>query len=84
MLCEGGADILQTTEAGIGPLYLAIKAKSYDCARYLVEQGASIYLSDQIKRDFSPVFAAITTAQVPILELLCDRVKDQMDQFKDS
>lgn len=59
MLHEAGADINKTSPAGIGPLYLAIKAEEFECVRYLIEEGATIWYSDPIRMDYSPVFIAI-------------------------
>ena len=83
-LYENGADINQTSAAGIGPLYLAIKNKSLDCAKFLIDAKAKIYFQDEIRRDFSPVFIAITTAQQPMIEMICDEVKKELDNYRDS
>lgn len=83
LLHEAGADIEKTSPAGIGPLYLAIKSRKPDCAKFLIDNGAKSYLPDPIKIDYSPVFIAVTTAQVSILEMFCDR-GDQLDTYVDS
>lgn len=51
--------------------------------RYLIDAGASVYLSDPVRVDYSPAFIAVRTAQIPAIELMCDE-GEQIDQFKDS
>lgn len=83
MLHEGGADINQTSPAGIGPLYLAIKAGQLECVRYLIDEGAELYYSDPIRVDYSPVFIAVKMEQIPSIELMCD-IGAKLDSFVDS
>ena len=82
-LVESGADVNVTSPAGISPLYLAIKARNIDCIRYLYEKGAKSYYDDAIWVDFSPVFLAVTTCMVSVLEIMCDNRED-LDSYKDS
>lgn len=82
-LVENGADVNLTSPAGISPLYLAIKARNIECIRYLFEKGAKSYLNDPIWVDFSPVFLAVTTCMVSVLEIMCD-LKEDLDSYKDS
>jgi ankyrin repeat protein len=55
---EAGANVNITTINGIGPLYLAVKGSSIECASYLLSQGAEIYYNDIRKVDNSPVIFA--------------------------
>ena len=73
MMHEAGADIEKTSPAGIGPLYLAVKSRKPECAKYLVDNGAKSYLPEAIRVDYSPVFIAVMSAQVSILEMFIDR-----------
>ena len=82
-LVENGADVNITSPAGISPLYLAIKARNIECIRYLFEKGAKSYFADAIWVDFSPVFLAVTTCMVSVLEIMCD-LKEDLDSYKDS
>jgi len=82
-LQESGADVNLTSPAGIGPLYLAIKARNIDCVRFLIEKGAVSYFRDQIWVDFSPVFLAVTACMVSVLEIMCDN-GENLDEYKDS
>lgn len=40
LLLENGADLNVLNEKGIGPLYMAIKGKSYSCIKFLVRNNA--------------------------------------------
>ena len=82
-LLASNADLNKTSPAGTGPLYLAIKSRKPRCAALLIEKGAKVYLDDHIKRDFSPIFAAVMTAQVSILEKVAD-LGVPLDEMKDS
>ena len=62
MLYESGADVNQTSPAGIGPLYLAIKNQHVESVRYLIDAGAEMYFDDKIRVDYSPIFVAIRSA----------------------
>jgi len=83
LLHESGADVDQTSPAGIGPLYLAIKAGQEDCIRHLIDAGASLFLRDPIRVDYSPVFVAVRTGSLAAIEMMCD-TGAQLDDFKES
>ena len=72
LLHANGADVDQTSPAGISPLYLAIKAQHKDAASFLLDAGARPYYSDPIKVDYSPVFIAVKMSQVSVIEMICD------------
>ena len=83
LLHANGANVDQTSPAGIGPLYLAIKAQQTEAVSFLLEAGARPFYSDPIKVDYSPVFLAVKMSQVSVIEGMCD-TGAQMDEYKDS
>jgi len=64
-------------------LYLAIKADNIDCVDFLIGAGAKVYLNDPIRVDYSPVFIAIRSGKIPVIEMVCDQGVD-IDEFRDS
>ena len=82
---SNGADIDKTSPAGIGPLYLAIKAQQTKAVQYLIEGEASLYFNDPIKVDYSPVFMAVKIGHVGYIEMMCDALDSgEIDTFYDS
>lgn len=84
LLFENDADFNLTSPAGIGPLYLAIKARQTEAASFLIEAGANLYINDPVKVDYSPIFIAIKTAQLPIIEMMADTAGKELDSYRDS
>ena len=84
LLVDNGAEIDKTSPAGIGPLYLAIKAVQLEVIEYLLSKGAQIYFSDPIRVDYSPIFIAIKTDNVKVVEALTDHADRNLDDYMDS
>lgn len=59
LLYKAGADINLTNMNGVSPLYLAIKGRRFDCAKFLIEHKAIVHYSDKDHSKFSPLFFAI-------------------------
>ena len=72
MLFKGGADINLINKHGVSPLYLAIKGRHYECAKYLIERKAIVHFNDSNHAQFSPLFFAIKQGDIRFLELMCD------------
>jgi ankyrin repeat protein len=83
-LYESDADMNLTSPAGIGPLYLAIKARQIEASSFLIEAGVQLYINDPVKVDYSPIFIAIRTSQIPIIEMMVDQCGGSLDEFRDS
>ena len=75
-LVKAGADVDVLNNAYLSPLYLAIlngKDSDYDCADYLIEQGALSFIDgNDEQRDRSAIFLAIRIDEPKLLESMYD------------
>ena len=75
-LVKQGANYDLLNKASLSPLYLAVlngKDSEYECAEYLLEQGAQSFIdgTDE-EKDRSPIFLAIRQDQPTLLEIMYD------------
>lgn len=83
MLVLANADLTQTSNNGIGPMFLAIKGGKFDVLQYLLDKNLPVYYPDITRTDLSPIFYAIKTGSIKAIELMCDK-NINLDGYKNS
>ena len=71
VLVDAGADFNMLNKHALSPIYLAILNNHTDSVLFLLEAGAKAFFGgSEREKDLSPVFLAIRTQQVEVLQAI--------------